>query len=150
MPITGEIEELEIGIVPVEVGQGSERGKLFPVLIVSALIKARHRTAQIDQIELTVASQIHKLLPSAIQISQRRFICKQLKWTEFSSALVWLVEPGICLFRENARKTFAIEVYPSITHAVQTDWQIFEAFCVYFRYLFLNGRLAVLELERRK
>ncbi len=54
MPITGKVQKLQIGIVPVDVGQGIKRSKALPVLIRSALIKARHRTAQFDQVELAV------------------------------------------------------------------------------------------------
>ena len=61
MPVASEIDELEIGIAPVDIGQRLERNKRFPTLLVRAFIKTCCGCFKDRKVELTVTCQIQKL-----------------------------------------------------------------------------------------
>src|SRR5688572_9336755 len=65
-------------------------------------------------------------------------------------AQIWLVEPRVRLFGQNAGDALAIEVDPLVYRAVQADWQVFQADRIELANIILNGGLAVLELNGRQ
>src|SRR5262249_23755432 len=82
------------------------------------------------------------------QVRQRRFGGDSLDLPEAALSHVRLVEPGPGLFRQDARDALAVEINPPIAGTVEAFGQVYETRSVELAHLFLDDRLAVLELDR--
>ncbi len=161
--VAGEVDELEIGIVPIQDGQRGERREGLPVLVHGALIEAGCGTLELDHVELTVASEIKKLWPPPTQGGERGLPSdypdrtEARRWRflaildpEVDGTQVTLVKPTPGLLGQDARETFAIQIHPLVARTVETVRQIFEALGVDLPDRFVDGRLAVFEFQRRE
>jgi hypothetical protein len=66
MTVARQINEALVRVVPSQVGQGAKRGEGRPTAIVSSLVEAGCRAAEIDNIDAAIASEIEKLVGSEI------------------------------------------------------------------------------------
>src|SRR5436190_23169525 len=118
--VAGDIDEFEIGIAPVEDRQRGKWPERLPVLVLGPLEEPRRSSAELGQVELTVAGEIEKLLPPAAQPGERRLPSNQLNRGEtrqcrlssvvaanVAGAQIALVEPAARLLGENSREPLA-------------------------------------------
>ena len=115
MAIARQVDELEIRVVPGQVGQRREGGELIPALVLGALEEAGRGPAELDQVELPVAGQVQELLLVAAQRGGRGDAGHQLQRPELALAQVRLVEPGVGLLGQDAGNALAVEVDPLVT-----------------------------------
>src|SRR5690606_39210033 len=125
--------------------QLAERPERLPGLVLRSFVKARSRTCECHEIELTVARQIEELGSTARRPEQGGVRAKHLERTEPTLAEVGLVEPRACLLRQDPGDALAIEVYPLVGRAVDADGQVRRAARIEVPDLVLDLRLAVLE-----
>ena len=115
MSIPRQVDELEIRVVPGQVGQRREGGELIPALVLGALEEAGRGPAELDQVELPVAGQVQELLLVAAQRRRRGDAGHQLQRPELALAQARLVEPGIGLLGQDAGNALPVEVDPLVT-----------------------------------
>src|SRR5262249_6700635 len=65
MTVAGQVDEAQVRIVPVETRERSETAERKPVSVNGAFVKAGRWSGEIDQIELSVTSQVDELLAPA-------------------------------------------------------------------------------------
>ena len=75
MAVSREIDKLEIGIVPVQNRQRSEGAERAPTLVMAAFVKSGSRSRKLNEVELSVAGQVEKLLAAAADLSEGRSFC---------------------------------------------------------------------------
>ncbi len=63
MPVAIDIDEAEVGIVPLEVGRRRQWREAVPISVFGALEKAGHRPLENDAVELAVAGEVEELGP---------------------------------------------------------------------------------------
>src|SRR5262249_20035554 len=110
-----------------------------------------------------VTGKIEKLLPPGTYRCQRRFFSNDFERPKtclcmFTSVIpnqihrteVALVEPTICLFSENSRQPFAIEVDPLVFRTVKSVGQVLQLLRVNFMNSCLDDGLRILELKWRQ
>ena len=114
MAVAGEVDELEVRVVPGQAGERLEGGELIPALVLGPLEEAGRGPAEFDQVEVTVAAQVQELLPAAAERSGRGNRGHPFHRPEFPFAPVWLVEPGVGLLAQDTGYAFAIEVDPLV------------------------------------
>src|SRR5262245_61628057 len=85
--IASEVDEFEIGITPVEHRQRRKGDERFPAVVCGPLEDAWGGTRELDEIQLTVPSEIEQLLPSSPQGRERGLPGDQLHWSEARSVL---------------------------------------------------------------
>ena len=67
MAVAGEVDELEVRVLPVEVRDVRKGTEGLPVPIVGSLIEAGHGRAQLDEIELAVTGEVEQLPGAAVE-----------------------------------------------------------------------------------
>ena len=116
MAVAGQVDEPQIRVVPVDVGQRREgRNGSQPWSSVRSK-KPGVGPVELDQVELPVAGQVQELLLAAARARP-----VEGRWPTSSSgpnlplAQVRLVEPGVGLLGQDAGDTFPVEVDPLVT-----------------------------------
>jgi len=99
--VAGQINEAQVGVLPVDVRQADEAAESIPASIFSAREESRRGRIEIDEIEVAVTGEIEELLPPATQRRQRGTRRYLFDRTELAFAKIVLVVPGIGLFAEH-------------------------------------------------
>ena len=150
------VDELEVRVIPVANGKGTERAERSPPGIEGALVKPRRGGREFDQIQVAVSCHIHELLAAATDRGQRWPSPHDFRRPEPAVAQVGLVKPGVSLFGEHARDTLAVEIDPAIPVAVDPPRQVCHAARVDILRLvalvlrILQGARRVGQFERRQ
>ncbi len=126
MTVTGQVDEAQVGVLPVDVRQTAEGAKAIPAGILSARKESWRRRCEFDQIEIAVAREVEELLPSAVQCRQRGTGRHAFDRTELALAEVRLVKPGIGLFAEHTGDALAVKVDPAIAAAVDAGRKVLQ------------------------
>ena len=127
MAIAGEVDEAQIGILPVECWEGSGTCGIGPIRHRRCEKEPRSRRAEIHEVEIAVSGEIQKLLTPAVQRSERRTRRHAFDGPEAPFAEVLLVKPGVGFFGKHAGDAFAVEVDPAVAVAVDAGRKIFKA-----------------------
>ena len=154
MAVAGQVDELEVRVVPVP-GSGSDaKGReRLPALVLGALEEAGRGPAELDEVELPVAGEVEELLPAAARARHGRWRRwrDQLRAARTSPvAQVRLVEPGVGLLGEDAGDALAVEVDPLVARAVEAEGRFSRLSGSTSWTRFVDHRLGVVELERRQ
>ena len=102
MAVAVKVDEAQVGIIPIDIGQGFERSEVLPIFVGGALEKAGSRPGEGHQVELSIACQVEQFLPSAGQGSQGRFGGDLLQRAEMPVAQIMFIEPGFDVFDQDA------------------------------------------------
>ena len=124
--VAGQIDEAQIGVLPVEVRQTDECAKSVPAGIVGAGEEPWSRRLKVDQIEVAIAREVQQLLPPAVQGRQRGAGRHAFDRAEVAFAKVGFVVPGIGLFGQHPGDALAVKVDPSITVAVDAGRKVLQ------------------------
>src|SRR6266704_2933389 len=119
--VAGQVDEAQLGIVPIQVGQGLKRLERVPIKLRAALEESRQRAVKFHQIELPVATQVHQPLPAFAQLRSRRRLCHHLDWRkprqrslvavgslDISGAEIRFVKPAPALLGQNSLQTLTV------------------------------------------
>src|SRR5512136_2929478 len=74
--IAGQVDELQVGIVKVDLRPGLKGSERLPIGFVGTFVEAANSTLHLDQIHLTISSQIKEL--GAVCQPSDRFLCNNL------------------------------------------------------------------------
>ena len=124
--VAGQIDEAQVGILPIDVRQTDEGAKSIPTGIIGASEEPWSRCLEIDQIELAIAREVQQLLPPAVQGRQRGARRHAFDRAELAFAKVGFVVPGIGLFGQHTGDALAVKVDPSITVAVDAGRKVLQ------------------------
>jgi len=111
--IASEVDEFEIGVAPGNIRERAKCPVCIPLLIRRALEESRRWSIEVDNVQLTITSQIQELLATA-EVGRRGHGGHALQRGESGDsgfftgrifhrhcALVALVEPGAALLRQD-------------------------------------------------
>ena len=136
--VAGEVDELEVAIVPIERWQIIKAPECMPTRARGPLEETGIRPAERDEIEVPGAVEIEQLLSAAPKcgkrwrtpdlLHRRKSGCRRRRagfafgvdWAEIAFAV-----PASTLLGEEARYALSVEVNPSMAGAVETLRQIF-------------------------
>ena len=150
MTVAGQVNEPQIRVLPVDVRQRVERRERAPVAIASPLEEAGRGTAELDEVELPVSSQVEELASSFADQRRGRPQRDRPDGAESGVAEARLVEPRVRLLGEDARKALSIEVDESVGRPVDSSGRVLNARRVDVANPVVDDRLGVLELDRRQ
>ena len=156
-----EVDEAQVGVVEVEVGQLAEGFEGLPALPAVMGVEPRQRPAEGHQIRPAIALQIQHLRPRrqahgrpAGHGFQRREGGHRLPAIGpqplADRAQVALVDPFPRLLAEEAWQSLAVQIQPAIGAAIQADRQVLQAGGIHRLQPLAQPRLAVAELQRRQ
>ena len=148
--VAGQVHEAQVGVLPVDGGQGLEGPELGPARVLGALEEARHRGVEGDQVELAVAGEIEQLLSAALQCGWLGLARDPDQRAEPALPEVALVVPAFRLLGEDAGHPLAVEVHPAIGGAIQPLRQVLQAFGVELANGLVDLGTAVLERQGRQ
>ena len=143
--VAGQIDEAQVGALPVEVWQTDEGAKSVPGGIVGAGEEPWSRRLKVDQIEVAIAREVQQLLPPATQCRQRGAGRHAFARAELAFAKVGFVVPGIGLFGQHPGDALAVKVDPSITAAVDAGRKVLQIGLIDF----LQGELVERQVVER-
>ena len=163
MAIAVEIDEAQIGIVPVHIRDGGQGQETLPVLVVGALVEAGIGPFQHHAILLPVAGEIEKLMTGRSRLREARQLgdlgkgleCRRYRRLVADKCLghraeIALVIPDVFIGGENALCTFTVEVEPLILSAIDIGREIGEAGRVNFPDITLDDGRRILKIEPRQ
>src|SRR5262249_14694515 len=71
MAVTGEVDEAQVGVTPVDVGQVGKRNEALPTVLLVTFVEARHRWMELHQIEYAIALHVDQVLAPGVQRRHR-------------------------------------------------------------------------------
>lgn len=126
MALTGQADPCEMGVLPVESGEGDERDEYLPAFLFQMPEEARRGASKVHQIQMAIACQIHQALPTLLLEANRvngtpRAVCG-LAGLTFRSGV-----PVSGLFRQKTRYALAVQIDPLIAGAIESVGKGFQA-----------------------
>ena len=127
-----EVDEFEVRVAGVEIRERAEGAEGFPLAVVGAFVEAAHGSIQGDDIWPSVTGEVHELRVAGegegglggdeFDGAEAGFdVCVAICPDGMDGAEVALVEPRAGLLGEDAGETFAVEIDPLVSAAVETD-----------------------------
>lgn len=147
MAVAGEIQEPQVGVIPVDVRQRRKGDELAPEALPVSIVEAGGHGLQAHQFEHAIAVDVHQLRGARRVRGERRKFMHDGARSEAAVAQVRLVVPGARLLTQHAGQALAVEVDPLIAWAPRADGQVLELIRFDEAQRAVDHRLAVRELS---
>ena len=155
VPVAGEVDEPQLGIVPVHVRKRREGFKAAPPLGRGAREEAAQWRGELHQVKASVAAEVEELLPAGGEVTGCGYGTEELGGGEArrrrrpgrEGTEVALVVPSAGQLADDSGRSLTVEVGPSVRGHRQADRQILEALRVDVPHHRLDDRFAVAELD---
>ena len=146
--VTGEVNEAEVGVLPIDVWKQGEGGVAIPPVGTIALVEAGCGAGKLHHVNGAIAGQVDELMTTPGGHGHRRHLRHHAGGAKAPIAQIGLVVPGAAIFAQHAGKPLAIEVQPAVARALRAHRQVGQLPGVNGVHGWIHLRLAVAKADR--